>query len=40
MSRDNGRALVTFIVGAGVGAAAALLFAPKTGRFDANFDTF
>jgi gas vesicle protein len=32
MSRDNGRTLVTFIVGAGVGAAAALLFAPKTGR--------
>jgi gas vesicle protein len=32
MSRDNGRALVTFIVGAGVGAAAALLFAPKTGK--------
>jgi gas vesicle protein len=32
MSRDNGRAWVTFIVGAGVGAAAALLFAPKTGQ--------
>jgi gas vesicle protein len=32
MSRDNGRAWVTFIVGAGVGAAAALLFAPKAGQ--------
>ena len=32
MSRDSGRAWVTFIVGAGVGAAAALLFAPKTGQ--------
>ena len=32
MRRDNGRAWVTFIVGAAVGAAAALLFAPKTGQ--------
>lgn len=32
MSRDNGRALMTFIVGAGIGAAVALLFAPKTGQ--------
>ena len=32
MSRDSGRALVTFIVGAGVGAAIALLFTPKTGQ--------
>lgn len=32
MSRDNGRAFVTFIVGAGIGAAAALLFAPKAGQ--------
>lgn len=32
MSRDNRRALMTFIVGVGIGAAAALLFAPKTGQ--------
>jgi gas vesicle protein len=33
MSRDNRRALVTFfIVGAGVGAVAALLLAPKSGE--------
>ena len=32
MTQDNGRALITFIVGAGIGAAAALLFAPKTGK--------
>ena len=32
MSRDNGRALVTFMVGAGVGALAALLLSPKTGQ--------
>jgi gas vesicle protein len=32
MSRDSGRALVTFMIGAGVGAAAALLLTPKTGQ--------
>lgn len=32
MGRDNGRSVVTFIVGAGIGAAAALLFAPKAGQ--------
>jgi gas vesicle protein len=32
MSRDNGRAWVTFTVGVGIGVAAALLFAPKPGQ--------
>lgn len=32
MNRDNTRALVTFLVGAGVGAAAALLFTTKAGQ--------